>query len=210
MCDGVRACWTRIKADFRQLGSGHALARLGPRGGLRSSAATRQSNGKRTDVHCRVLRSRGVKMRSFRHPSLSRFGPIPGSITQPADPLAMTPSEFARVASMPEGQGRSSGDLWTPHVRLRSSTAQSNIAVRTSARCVCAVSYGGAQWLRNRRRVRSARTPKPHRWHSPRPEFPERPGHADRVRAWGPSGAVPRTRPGPPPRMSAAPIRHQC
>lgn len=66
---------------------------------------TAAANGMTTDVHCRLMLTRGVKVKPFQHPSLSRSGPTLVIImehSKPADGLA---TRGIRLATVPQVRG---------------------------------------------------------------------------------------------------------
>ncbi|TCO71217.1 aminotransferase class IV [Rhodovulum euryhalinum] len=66
---------------------------------------TARANGMTDDVHCRLMVTRGVKVRPFQHPSLSRSGPTLVIImehSKPADALAV---RGIRLATVPQVRG---------------------------------------------------------------------------------------------------------
>ncbi len=58
---------------------------------------TRQANGMQTDTHARLMVTRGVKMRPFQHPSLSRSGPTVVIIMEHSRPQLPRPIRLATV-----------------------------------------------------------------------------------------------------------------
>ncbi|MGV6810833.1 MAG: D-amino acid aminotransferase [Brevirhabdus sp.] len=63
---------------------------------------TRFANGIETDAHARLMVTRGVKMRPFQHPSLSRSGPTFTIIMEHSRPSAPRP---IRLATVPQVRG---------------------------------------------------------------------------------------------------------
>lgn len=63
---------------------------------------TRKANGMETDVHARLMLTRGVKVRPFQHPSLSRSGPTLVIIMEHSTP---TVSSGVRLATVPQVRG---------------------------------------------------------------------------------------------------------
>ncbi|KUJ78060.1 aminotransferase class IV [Ruegeria marisrubri] len=59
--------------------------------------ATQQANGMTTDAHARLMVTRGVKMRPFQHPSLSRSGPTMVIIMEHSRPNLPRPIRLATV-----------------------------------------------------------------------------------------------------------------
>ena len=66
-------------------------------------AETAAANNMVTDVHCRLMLTRGVKVRPFQHPSLSRSGPTLVIIMEHSRPAL--PSSGLRLASVPQVRG---------------------------------------------------------------------------------------------------------
>ena len=58
---------------------------------------TRHANGMHTDAHARLMVTRGVKMRPFQHPSLSRSGPTVAIICEHSRPKIPRPIRLATV-----------------------------------------------------------------------------------------------------------------
>lgn len=58
---------------------------------------TRSSNGMQTDAHARLMVTRGVKMRPFQHPALSRSGPTVVIIMEHSKPSIPRPIRLATV-----------------------------------------------------------------------------------------------------------------
>ncbi len=59
--------------------------------------ATRQANEMHTDVHARLMVTRGVKVKPFQHPSLSRSGPTMVIIMEHSRPMIPRPIRLATV-----------------------------------------------------------------------------------------------------------------
>ena len=59
--------------------------------------ATRAANGMETDAHARLMVTRGVKLRPFQHPSLSRSGPTMVIIMEHSKPRIPRPIRLATV-----------------------------------------------------------------------------------------------------------------
>lgn len=66
---------------------------------------TRKANGMETDVHCRLMLTRGVKVRPFQHPSLSRSGPTLVIIMEHSKPVDRLQSAGIRLATVPQVRG---------------------------------------------------------------------------------------------------------
>jgi branched-chain amino acid aminotransferase len=67
--------------------------------------ATRAANGMETDVHCRLMLTRGVKVRPFQHPSLSRSGPTFVIIMEHSKPVDRLDGPGIRLATVPQVRG---------------------------------------------------------------------------------------------------------
>ncbi len=68
-------------------------------------ALTAQANDMTTDVHCRLMLTRGVKVKPFQHPSLSRSGPTLVIIMEHSKPVEALRSEGIRLATVPQVRG---------------------------------------------------------------------------------------------------------
>ncbi|MCC1494475.1 aminotransferase class IV [Cognatishimia sp. F0-27] len=66
---------------------------------------TRIANGMHTDVHARVMLTRGVKIRPFQHPSLSRSGPTLVIIMEHSRPVDTLAEQGIRLATVPQVRG---------------------------------------------------------------------------------------------------------
>jgi branched-chain amino acid aminotransferase len=75
--DGVWAFFdAHMDRLLRQLQDGEPRSIGMDRAGIfEALEMTAEANGMETDVHCRLMLTRGVKVRPFQHPSLSRSGP---------------------------------------------------------------------------------------------------------------------------------------
>ena len=73
-------------------------------GVLEALTRTAEANGMHTDVHCRLMVTRGVKVRPFQHPSLSRSGPTVVIIMEHSKPAA-TLARGVRLATVPQVRG---------------------------------------------------------------------------------------------------------
>jgi len=69
---------------------------------VRALEKTRNANGMVTDAHARLMVTRGVKMRPFQHPSLSRSGPTFTIIMEHSRPSMPRP---IRLATVPQVRG---------------------------------------------------------------------------------------------------------
>ena len=67
--------------------------------------ATRQANGMQTDAHCRLMLTRGVKVKPFQHPSLSQSGPTLVIIIEHSRPADHLQSAGIRLATVPQVRG---------------------------------------------------------------------------------------------------------
>lgn len=67
--------------------------------------ATAAANGMTTDVHCRMMLTRGVKVKPFQHPSLSRSGPTLVIILEHSKPVNSLQSAGIRLATVPQVRG---------------------------------------------------------------------------------------------------------
>lgn len=72
---------------------------------LRALNETAEANGMTTDVHCRLMLTRGVKVKPFQHPSLSRSGPTFVIIMEHSKPANDLQKEGIRLASVPQIRG---------------------------------------------------------------------------------------------------------
>ncbi|MFK7746095.1 MAG: aminotransferase class IV [Roseobacter sp.] len=66
---------------------------------------TAAANEMTTDVHCRLMLTRGVKVKPFQHPSLSRTGPTLVVIMEHSKPAAALQSRGIRLATVPQVRG---------------------------------------------------------------------------------------------------------
>jgi branched-chain amino acid aminotransferase len=66
---------------------------------------TADANGMTTDVHCRLMLTRGVKVKPFQHPSLSRTGPTMVIIMEHSKPATALQSKGIRLATVPQVRG---------------------------------------------------------------------------------------------------------
>ena len=66
---------------------------------------TRLANDMHTDVHCRLMLTRGVKVRPFQHPSLSRSGPTLVILMEHSKPVDSLKSHGVRLATVPQVRG---------------------------------------------------------------------------------------------------------
>ncbi len=68
-------------------------------------AMTAEANGMQTDVHCRLMLTRGVKVKPFQHPSLSRSGPTLVIIMEHSKPVSTLHQKGIRLATVPQVRG---------------------------------------------------------------------------------------------------------
>ncbi|MEL6508717.1 MAG: aminotransferase class IV [Pseudomonadota bacterium] len=67
--------------------------------------ALAEANGMVTDVHCRLMVTRGVKVKPFQHPSLSRLGPTVAIIMEHSKPAERVQARGIRLAVVPQVRG---------------------------------------------------------------------------------------------------------
>ncbi|MFK7881843.1 aminotransferase class IV [Roseobacter sp.] len=72
---------------------------------LDALARTASANGMVTDVHCRLMLTRGVKVKPFQHPALSRSGPTLVIIMEHSKPAEALQSTGIRLATVPQVRG---------------------------------------------------------------------------------------------------------
>jgi branched-chain amino acid aminotransferase len=76
------------------------------RDGIREALQTTQrANNMVSDVHCRLMLTRGVKVKPFQHPSLSRSGPTLVIIMEHSKPVDTLQSEGICLATVPQVRG---------------------------------------------------------------------------------------------------------
>ncbi len=66
---------------------------------------TAEANGMTHDVHCRLMMTRGIKVRPFQHPGLSRSGPTLVIIMEHSKPAESLHSRGIRLAAVPQVRG---------------------------------------------------------------------------------------------------------
>lgn len=71
----------------------------------RAMRMTAEANDMHTDVHCRLMLTRGVKVKPFQHPSLSRSGPTLVIIMEHSKPADALQSRGIRLATVPQVRG---------------------------------------------------------------------------------------------------------
>jgi branched-chain amino acid aminotransferase len=72
---------------------------------LAAMEETRAANGMETDVHCRLMLTRGVKVRPFQHPALSQSGPTLVIIMEHSKPVDRLQERGIRLATVPQVRG---------------------------------------------------------------------------------------------------------
>jgi len=78
------------------------MDREGIRQALRETA---EANQMHTDVHCRLMVTRGLKAKPFQHPSLSRSGPTVVIIMEHSKPSPNLQGQGIRLATVPQVRG---------------------------------------------------------------------------------------------------------
>lgn len=78
------------------------MDRLGIMDALTKTAA---ANGMTTDVHCRLMVTRGVKVKPFQHPQLSQSGPTMVIIMEHSKPVEALHKGGIRLATVPQVRG---------------------------------------------------------------------------------------------------------
>ena len=66
---------------------------------------TAAANNMHTDVHCRLMLTRGIKVKPFQHPSLSRSGPTLVIIMEHSKPAESLHKKGIRLATVPQVRG---------------------------------------------------------------------------------------------------------
>lgn len=66
---------------------------------------TAQANDMHHDVHCRLMLTRGVKVKPFQHPSLSQSGPTLVIIMEHSKPAESLAAQGIRLATVPQVRG---------------------------------------------------------------------------------------------------------
>lgn len=72
---------------------------------LEALTRTAEANGMTHDVHCRLMLTRGIKVKPFQHPSLSRSGPTLVIIMEHSKPADALQSRGIRLATVPQVRG---------------------------------------------------------------------------------------------------------
>jgi len=76
------------------------------RAGIRAALdETARANGMKTDAHARLMLTRGVKVKPFQHPSLSRSGPTMVIIMEHSRPAETVQANGVRLATVPQVRG---------------------------------------------------------------------------------------------------------
>ena len=68
-------------------------------------ALVQAANDMHTDVHCRLMITRGPKIKPFQHPSLSKSGPTTVIIMEHSKPMASLQGQGIRLATVPQVRG---------------------------------------------------------------------------------------------------------
>ena len=74
-------------------------------GVLDALTKTAKANGMTNDVHCRLMLTRGVKVKPFQHPSLSQSGPTMVIIMEHSKPVETLQKKGIRLATVPQVRG---------------------------------------------------------------------------------------------------------
>jgi branched-chain amino acid aminotransferase len=74
-------------------------------GVLEALTKTRLANGMNDNAHCRLMVTRGVKVKPFQHPSLSRSGPTIVIIMEHSTPRRELADQGVRLAVVPQVRG---------------------------------------------------------------------------------------------------------
>lgn len=74
-------------------------------GVMEALTATATANGMTHDVHCRLMVTRGVKVKPFQHPSLSQSGPTVVIIMEHSKPVDALQTRGIRLATVPQVRG---------------------------------------------------------------------------------------------------------
>ena len=112
MWEGMRLCeghWAffqdhmdRFFDSCYAVGLNVGMDRAGIADALRLTA---EANGMTSDVHCRLMLTRGTKVKPFQHPSLSRSGPTLVIIMEHSKPAEALQAQGIRLASVPQVRG---------------------------------------------------------------------------------------------------------
>jgi branched-chain amino acid aminotransferase len=72
---------------------------------LAALTATAEANGMSHDVHCRLMITRGTKIKPFQHPALSQSGPTIVIIMEHSKPATHLQASGIRLATVPQVRG---------------------------------------------------------------------------------------------------------
>jgi branched-chain amino acid aminotransferase len=92
----------RLFESCRAISLDVGMDRAGILGALTRTA---EANGMTDHVHCRLMVTRGVKVRPFQHPSLSRSGPTFVIIMEHSRPVGTLHLKGIRLATVPQVRG---------------------------------------------------------------------------------------------------------
>ena len=92
----------RLFASLKAISLDIGMDREGLAAALAETAA---ANAMTTDVHCRLMVTRGIKDRPFQHPGLSRSGPTIAIIMEHSKPVERAASDGIRLATVPQVRG---------------------------------------------------------------------------------------------------------
>ena len=92
----------RLFNSCRAVSLDTGLDRAGIRDALSRTAA---ANSMTTDVHCRLMITRGIKSKPFQHPGLSRSGPTVVIIMEHSRPAGSLQEDGIRLATVPQVRG---------------------------------------------------------------------------------------------------------
>ena len=92
----------RLFNSCRAVSLDTGLDRAGFRDALSRTAA---ANSMTTDVHCRLMVTRGIKSKPFQHPGLSRSGPTVVIIMEHSRPSGSLQKDGIRLATVPQVRG---------------------------------------------------------------------------------------------------------
>ncbi|QDL94316.1 aminotransferase class IV (plasmid) [Paroceanicella profunda] len=112
MWEGMRLCngrWAFFEEHMDRFFEACKAVALDPgtdrAGLLEALTMTAQANGMTHDVHCRLMLTRGVKVKPFQHPSLSRSGPTLVIIMEHSKPVDRLAERGIRLATVPQVRG---------------------------------------------------------------------------------------------------------
>lgn len=92
----------RLFNSCRAVSLDTGLDRAGFRDAMSRTAA---ANSMTTDVHCRLMVTRGIKSKPFQHPGLSRSGPTVVIIMEHSRPAGSLQEDGIRLATVPQVRG---------------------------------------------------------------------------------------------------------